>query len=143
MNNLTHINSFKYHMYNLIFFFVNVIFIRFIYQQGLLGEISENLNEITMFFLIENILNPIDILFLVFAVSVLIFAYKKKEYSIIEMKPFRIIFITIIIIGVALLCFLYPIRNKGGSILLALLLILYLPMLFNYCYVECANKLQK
>ena len=129
MNNLTHINSFKYHMYNLIFFFVNVIFIRFIYQQGLLGEISENLNEITMFFLIENILNPIDILFLVFAVSVLIFAYKKKEYSIIEMKPFRIIFITIIIIGVALL--------------LALLLILYLPMLFNYCYVECANKLQK
>lgn len=130
-------------MYNLIFFFVNVIFIRFIYQQGLLGEISENLNEITMFFLIENILNPIDILFLVFAVSVLIFAYKKKEYSIIEMKPFRIIFITIIIIGAALLCFLYPIRNKGGSILLALLLILYLPMLFNYCYVECANKLQK
>ncbi len=143
MNNLTHINSFKYHMYNLIFFFVNVIFIRFIYQQGLLGEISENLNEITMFFLIENILNPIDILFLVFAVSVLICAYKKKEYSIIEMKPFRIIFITIIIIGAALLCFLYPIRNKGGSILLALLLILYLPMLFNYCYVECANKLQK
>ena len=143
MNNLTHINSFKYHMYNLIFFFVNVIFIRFIYQQGLLGEISENLNEITMFFLIENILNPIDILFLVFAVSVLICAYKKKEYSIIEMKPFRIIFITIIIIGAALLCFLYPIRNKGGSILLALLLILYLPLLFNYCYVECANKLQK
>lgn len=61
----------------------------------------------------------------------------------IEMRSFRIIFITILIIGAVLLCFLFPIRNEGGSSLTALLLIIYLPMLFNYCYVECVNKLKK
>ena len=143
MNNLTHINPFKYHMYNIIFFFVNAVFIRIIYHHGLLGEITDDLDEIIKWFFIENIFNPIDILFVIIAVFVLLRAYKNKEYSIIEMKPFRIIFITILIIGAVLLCFLYPIRNEGGSSLTALLLMGYLPMLFNYCYVEWANKLKK
>lgn len=46
MDNLTHINSFKYHMYNIIFFFVNAVFIRIIYHHGLLGEITDDLDEI-------------------------------------------------------------------------------------------------
>lgn len=143
MNNLAHINSFKYHMYNIIFFFVNAIFIRIIYHHGLLGEITDDLDDIIQWFLIENIFNPIDVLFVVIAVLVLLRAYKNKEYSMIEMRSFRIIFITILIIGAVLLCFLFPIRNEGGSSLTALLLIIYLPMLFNYCYVECVNKLKK
>lgn len=142
MNHLVHINSFKYHMYNIIFFFVNAIFIRIIYQHGLLGVITDDLDEIIKWFLIESIFNPIDILFAVIAVLVLLRTYKNKEYSMIEMRSFRIIFITILIIGAVLLCFLFPIRNEGGSSLTALLLIIYLPMLFNYCYVECANKLK-
>lgn len=132
MNNLAHINSFKYHMYNIIFFFVNAIFIRIIYHHGLLGEITDDLDDIIQWFLI-----------VVIAVLVLLRAYKNKEYSMIEMRSFRIIFITILIIGAVLLCFLFPIRNEGGSSLTALLLIIYLPMLFNYCYVECVNKLKK
>lgn len=87
MNNLAHINSFKYHMYNIIFFFVNAIFIRIIYHHGLLGEITDDLDDIIQWFLIENIFNPIDILFVVIAVLVLLRAY--KNYALIRIRNIR------------------------------------------------------
>lgn len=136
------INAFKYHMFNILFILCNTVLICNLYDRGWFGEVSENLYSILRLFLLENLFNPVDVL-LYIALLVSLWYLRKKDDSqqvTIEMKAFRIIFLTIIILLAAGVIFLYQMRNQGGASLLAFVMIFYIPVIFNYCYVEFSAR---
>lgn len=103
------LNALRYHCFNVGVIVLNYLLVRFAYNKGLYGEMSQDLDELMQFFVKESLFNPIDLLF-------------------------------IIGLGIVLLALLYMIRNEGGSILIAWLLIFLHPALLNYVYVAYCRQ---
>lgn len=145
MNRLVYLKAFPYHCFNLAFIVINYVLVRYAYNNGLYGTVSEDLDELMRFFVVENLFNPIDLLFIC-ALGIMAFIIYKQHRDreiILDWKLYQRIFIFILLIGIALLALLYPIRNEGGAILMAWLLIFYHPILLNCLYVSCCRRLDR
>lgn len=121
---------------------MNYLLVRFAYNKGLYGEMSQDLDELMQFFVKESLFNPIDLLFIIGLGIVVFVLYRRNPHKeiVIDWQPYRIIFVSIILIGIVLLALLYMIRNEGGSILIAWLLIFLHPALLNYVYVAYCRQ---
>lgn len=145
MNRLVYLKAFPYHCFNLAFIVINYVLVRYAYNKGLYGTVSEDLDDLMRFFVVENLFNPIDLLF-ISALGIMVFTVYKQHRDreiILDWMLYQRIFISILLIGIALLALLYPIRNEGGAILMAWLFIFYHPVLLNCLYVSCCRRLDQ
>lgn len=136
------LNALRYHSFNVGVIVMNYLLVRFAYNKGLYGEMSQDLDELMQFFVKESLFNPIDLLFIIGLGIVVFVLYRRNPHKeiVIDWQPYRIIFVSIILIGIVLLALLYMIRNEGGSILIAWLLIFLHPALLNYVYVAYCRQ---
>lgn len=135
------INSYKYHGLNVLFIILNLFVVWKSYNFGFFGNPIMNFGFLMKEYVYQTVLNPIDLLFVLFSVlALIIFKKEKNKFEnkevIIEITIFRRIFLTIILFLTAILFLLFQIKDEGGSILIAFISFFYLPLIFNLMIVQ-------
>ncbi len=137
------LHAFRYHSMNLLVIIVNVFVVWNLYHIGWFGEVTEDFGDVIRLFLIENLYHSIDLIFYALFAVTTWGLYKKTKHKeiVFDLTGFRMIMLSSIILITVILALLFTIRDQGGSLLIAFIMIFYIPLIFNYMYVEINKKI--
>ena len=143
MNQRTvYVDSFPYYKTIGISIVLNTILICLLYHFDFLGIKWQDLGVMIFTFSAELFFVPEDTVFLLACFPAAYIAWKKREIQIevIDLKYFRIIYLSILSILSIILCVLLLYRNQGASLFIAIVLLFYVPTATLYIFVEKNKK---
>lgn len=136
------LNTYRYRVTYTIVFIVNFIIVTSLYYMGWLGEVTNNYSYLVLLVLVGTVLNPLDYRDS-FALLEKLFVLDSNHYdgdTLIELRMFRIIYLSILWLLTISIPNVYYHGCRGDAILLAFILLFYIPTGWNYIYVEVMKK---
>lgn len=136
------LNTYRHHVTYITIFIANFIIVSSVYYLGWLGEVTDHYLYLVVIVAVGSLFDPLKFMD-AFSLLERLFLLDSNQYdgdTLIEIRMFRIIYLTILGIMTIMIPLVYFHENRGGATLLAFMLLFYVPASINYVYVEIMKK---
>lgn len=135
--NLIYVDAYPYYICLLLGVIGSTVLVFVMYKLGLFG-VAWNENNIQSFYLSNLPLLPQDLIFLVSFLPAITIVVKKRKSDVVTLSltEFRLCFGVILVVLSFVFAFLFYYRDYGSSFFTVIVLLLYLPMIIQWIFVE-------